>query len=79
LGVWQGRYQGAEGRWLRWFNASNHWVPTEAEARQQAEQQAQQEAEARRSAVPRLAAMGLMPAQIAEALGLPLSEVEVLL
>jgi DNA-binding NarL/FixJ family response regulator len=62
LGVWQGRYQGAEGRWLRWYDAANHWVPTEAEAR--------------RSAVPRLAAMGLMPAQIAEALGLALTEVE---
>jgi Uma2 family endonuclease len=62
LGVWQGRYQGAEGRWLRWYDAANHWVPTEAEGR--------------RSAVPRLAAMGLSPTQIGEALGLALSEVE---
>jgi len=62
LGVWQGAYQGITGQWLRWFDGAGQWILTEAEAR--------------RSAVPRLAALGLTVAQIAEALGLPLAEVE---
>jgi Uma2 family endonuclease len=31
LGVWQGVYQGTEGLWLRWYNASGRWLPTPAE------------------------------------------------
>jgi Uma2 family endonuclease len=47
------------------------------ESRQMAaEQQAQMEAETRRLAIPRLASMGLTAAQIAEALSLPVEDVE---
>lgn len=28
LGVWQGVYQGIEGKWLRWYNQSGYWLPT---------------------------------------------------
>ncbi len=62
LGVWSGNYQGIQGQWLRWYDRSSNWVPTEAEAR--------------RAAIPRLAALGLTAAQIAEALMLPLAEIE---
>ncbi|WP_019502384.1 Uma2 family endonuclease [Pseudanabaena sp. PCC 6802] len=104
LGVWAGRYQGIEGQWLRWYDRSGNWIPTDAErseqaeqqvreeaqarqqaerqlqeetqARQQAERQAIAEAQARREAIPRLSALGLTSAQIAEALGLTVAEVE---
>jgi Uma2 family endonuclease len=97
LGVWQGRFNGVEGRWLRWYDSRAEWIPTNQEqaeieafarqaaeqqaeaevlARQAAEQQAEAEAFARRAAIPRLLNLGLTPAQIAEALMLPLEEVE---
>jgi Uma2 family endonuclease len=57
LGVWQGRYAGVEGLWLRWYDQQENWIPTDAEraqmeatSRQAAEQQAQTEAMARRAA-----------------------------
>jgi Uma2 family endonuclease len=48
LGVWQGRYQGVEGKWLRWFDEENHWILNPAEKAEQAQieaRQAQQKAE----------------------------------
>ncbi|MCU0566060.1 MAG: Uma2 family endonuclease [Oculatellaceae cyanobacterium Prado106] len=30
LGVWQGRYAGIDGQWLRWYDAAD-WIPTLAE------------------------------------------------
>jgi len=35
LGVWRGAYQGIERQWLRWYDAQENWIPTEAEAVQQ--------------------------------------------
>lgn len=35
LGLWQGRYRDWEGRWLRWYDATDGWVPTEEEAQRQ--------------------------------------------
>jgi Uma2 family endonuclease len=31
LGVWQGKYEGAEGKWLRWFDRNQDWIPTAKE------------------------------------------------
>ncbi|MEM9216953.1 MAG: Uma2 family endonuclease [Cyanobacteria bacterium P01_F01_bin.150] len=31
LGIWSGPYEGADGLWLRWYNADNQWIPTEKE------------------------------------------------
>jgi Uma2 family endonuclease len=31
LGVWQGRYQQAEGKWLRWYDSQGNWLPTSQE------------------------------------------------
>ena len=104
LGVWQGAYQGIEGKWLRWYEASGDWIPTEVEARNLAETQAEiersarelaetqaetersarhlaetqaeTERSARRSAIPRLARLGLTVEQIAESLGLSIAEVQ---
>ncbi len=35
LGVWQGEYEGVEGKWLRWQDAEGNWILT---AKQQAAQ-----------------------------------------
>ena len=31
LGLWQGKYEGAEGKWLRWYDAKEEWIPTAME------------------------------------------------
>jgi len=43
LGVWQGRYQGTEGQWLRWYDSQAAWIPTAAERAEQERHQAEQE------------------------------------
>jgi Uma2 family endonuclease len=35
LGLWQGRYDGRERLWLRWFDAQGNWIPTWAEIAEQ--------------------------------------------
>ncbi|WP_448573939.1 Uma2 family endonuclease [Trichothermofontia sp.] len=42
LGVWQGRYDGIEGLWLRWYDAEGVWVPTRQERAEQERQRAEQ-------------------------------------
>ena len=32
IGVWEGVYQGTFGKWLRWYDANDIWVPTPQEA-----------------------------------------------
>ncbi|NEP47130.1 MAG: Uma2 family endonuclease, partial [Okeania sp. SIO2H7] len=39
LAIWTGRYEDAEGLWLRWYTADNQWIPTELERAEQAEAQ----------------------------------------
>jgi len=47
LGLWQGKYQGIERLWLRWYDAQGNWVLTEAEQqRQRAEQERIEKAQA---------------------------------
>jgi Uma2 family endonuclease len=50
IAVWQGAYQGVEGKWLRWYDRAGEWIPTDFEAKRTAEQQAQTEATARQAA-----------------------------
>ena len=42
LALWQGEYRGALRQWLRWYDAQDDWVPTEAEMMRQAEQRTEQ-------------------------------------
>lgn len=76
IGIWTGKYYGIEGKWLRWYDRSGNWIQTAAECALQETVRADQEAGARRSAVPRLLAMGLTPLQVSEALGLSAAEIE---
>ncbi len=43
LGVWQGSYQGVEGKWLRWCDGTGDWIATPAEQAEQEHQRAEQE------------------------------------
>jgi Uma2 family endonuclease len=40
LGVWKGIYEGVEGLWLRWYDRSGQWIPTNQESVALAEQRA---------------------------------------
>ncbi len=42
LGVWQGGYEGLERLWLRWFDAEERLIPSDAERTEQAEAQVSQ-------------------------------------
>ncbi len=43
LGVWEGSYQGTQGKWLRWYNSENIWTPTPMEQAEQERSRAEQE------------------------------------
>ncbi len=43
LGLWQGEYRGCTRKWLRWYDAQGHWIPTEAERERMAKELALQE------------------------------------
>jgi Uma2 family endonuclease len=48
LGLWQGSYVEIERRWLRWYDAEDKWIPTEAEQERQRAEQERQRAEQER-------------------------------
>jgi Uma2 family endonuclease len=64
LGVWQGRYQGTEGRWLRWYDRAGVWIPTQAERVEQAEVQLAEERRSRQQLLDKLTALGINPADL---------------
>ena len=45
IGLWQGRYKGVNRLWLRFYDANNDWILTEAEQLELEKQFAQQRAE----------------------------------
>jgi Uma2 family endonuclease len=47
LGLWFGNYRG-ERLWLRWYDASGNWIPTEAEQQRREAEQQRREAEQQR-------------------------------
>ncbi len=76
LGLWQGECQGAEGKWLRWYDAQDQWIPTLIEQSIE-DRSAREAAEAKlTSAIPQLLSLGLTPDQIAASLGLPIAQVK---
>lgn len=60
LGLWQGRYHGADRLWARWYDAQGRWIPTDEERAEQEHQraeQAHQHAEQEHQRAERLAEM----------------------
>lgn len=49
LGIWEGAFEGYQGKWLRWLDAEGRWLPTNAE-RLEAERSRADEGQARAEA-----------------------------
>ncbi len=76
IGVWQGVYQGFEGRWLRWYDKNGEWIPTLIE-QAETERSVRTQAVAKlMAAIPQLIGFGLTTEQVASSLGLTIAEVE---
>jgi len=58
IGLWQGRYKGVNRLWLRFYDANDDWILTEAEQSEIEKQLAQQRAE---SLAQRLRELGIEP------------------
>jgi Uma2 family endonuclease len=58
VGVWSGKFQGAAGNWLRWYDALHNWIPTPAEREQQRAEQERQRAD---RLAAQLRALGIKP------------------
>jgi Uma2 family endonuclease len=63
LGLWQGECRGINRQWLRWYDATGNWIPTEAEQLEQERQQRSQVQQRAEQLAERLRAMGIDPDQ----------------
>jgi Uma2 family endonuclease len=61
VGVWEGEYGGAVGKWLRWFDGSNAWIPTAQEAAEKARSQLAAERLKSQRLAERLRELGIDP------------------
>ena len=43
LGIWEGAYEGVNGRWLRWYDTAEEWLPSKDEQTLQQSWNAEQE------------------------------------
>ena len=43
VGLWQGSYEGVEGRWLRFYDSQGNWIPTPDERADREEREKEQE------------------------------------
>jgi Uma2 family endonuclease len=61
LGIWEGSHQGIEGKWLRWYDREDRWVPTDREQAEQERQRAEQERQRADRLSQKLRELGLDP------------------
>lgn len=80
LGLWQGEYSGITRQWLRWYDVSGNWVPTDTEQERQRAEQAETRAEQAesqlRQVVLNLLQSGMELEQVATVTGLSTSQVQ---
>jgi Uma2 family endonuclease len=80
LGLWQGGWQYSSQPWLRWCDDQGQWISTEAEAERAAKETERAEKESAQrqiqQGVRNLLKLGLSAQQIAEAMSLPVHEVQ---
>lgn len=53
LGLWQGSYQGVDALWMRWYDATDNWIPTPVELAVQSSNRAEVERQQRQLAEQR--------------------------
>ncbi len=58
LKIWEGAYEGVEGKWLRWCDGSGNWIATPTEQVTQEQQRAQQERQRAERLAARLRELG---------------------
>jgi hypothetical protein len=61
LGIWAGSYQGMQGQWLRWYDKTGNWVPTDREAKLQATQEAEEANQRAELLAAKLRELGIEP------------------
>jgi hypothetical protein len=64
LTVWDGRFEGVDGQWLRWCSLDGQVIPTGAEGRELERQRAEAERQRADRLAKRLRAMGINPDDI---------------
>jgi Uma2 family endonuclease len=64
LGVWQGEYEGVEGKWLRWQDAEGNWILTAQQQAVHSQQQAEQERQKAERLAAKLRELGIDPDEI---------------
>lgn len=79
LGLWRGEYSGITRQWLRWYDASGNWLPTDGERAEQAETRAEQAESQLRQVVLNLLQSGMEIEQVASLTGLSIAQVQQLL
>ncbi|GET38835.1 hypothetical protein LYNGBM3L_39500 [Microseira wollei NIES-4236] len=79
LGLWQGEYNGITRQWLRWYDASGNWIPTDGERAEQAEARAEQAESQLRQVVLNLLQSGMDTEQVAILTGLSREQVQQLI
>jgi Uma2 family endonuclease len=73
LGLWEGTFEGISRVWLRWYDATAAWVPTDAE---QALQRAEQAEAQVLQVAQNLLRSGMAIAQVSELTGLSLAQLQ---
>ena len=69
LGLWQGEFDGITRSWLRWYDAQNNWLLTDAERAEQEQQRAEQAEAQLQQVALNLLQSGLSIEQVAQLTG----------
>jgi len=64
LRVWQGKYKGIEGRWLRWQTADGEWVLTDEQEKERAQQEKEQAQQRAEKLAEKLRSLGIDPEDV---------------
>lgn len=79
LGIWEGKFEGMPGHWLRWCDRNGNWLLTDTELERQAKETERQAKDAERQAKEAAQAQILQSARNLLATGMPLEQVTDLL
>lgn len=64
MGLWQERYQGIEGLWLRWYDQGGNWIAIAEEQVEQERERAEQQRQRADRLAARIRELGQNPEEI---------------